>query len=95
MGKKSETNEDVKDWPEKNEGAFLKILYERVKLDINGAPTFKPSDWKAMDEELFLEIGVRYWEEKLKGKYNRLRIKERQFAELVVHTGVMKLVQIL
>ncbi|KAL5699869.1 hypothetical protein ACHQM5_030706 [Ranunculus cassubicifolius] len=88
MGKKSETNEDVKDWPEKNEASFLKILYERVKLDINGAPTFKTSDWKAIDEELFLEIGVRYGEDKLKGKYNRLRIKERQFAELLERTGV-------
>ncbi|KAL5723759.1 hypothetical protein ACHQM5_007115 [Ranunculus cassubicifolius] len=51
--------------------------------DINVAPTFKLSDWNDMDNELFVEVGVRYGANKLKRKYNRLQIKERQFSELL------------
>ena len=41
-----------------------------------------------MDEELKLITGVRYGSDKLKGKYNRLRIKNRLFGDLITHTGV-------
>lgn len=88
MGQKSATSEDTMDWSDKNENALLTIIYERVKQDVNAAPTFKPSDWKDIDEELFLETGVRYGSDKVKGKYNRLRIKQRLFSDLLEHTGV-------
>ena len=67
---------------------FLQIVYKKVKWDPNGAPTFKPSNWHNMDEELFLVVGKRYRAERLKGKYQRLRIKHRLFSDLFDHTGV-------
>ncbi|KAJ8759894.1 hypothetical protein K2173_009995 [Erythroxylum novogranatense] len=88
MGGKGIEVDDAKDWPEKNEYAFLLILYERVKNDPKHAPSFKPSDWEAMDKELTKVIMESYGIEKLKGKYNRLRTKHRQFSELLNHTGV-------
>ncbi|KAJ9130711.1 hypothetical protein P3X46_034158 [Hevea brasiliensis] len=71
MGGKIGDGEDVKEWPETNEVAFLRILYKRVKKDPNGTLSFKRSDWQ-----------------ELKGKYNRLRVKHRQFSKLLEHTGV-------
>ena len=66
----------------------MQIVYEKVKQDLNGAPTFKPSDWHNMDEDLFLPIGKRYRAERLKGKYQHLRIKHRLFLDLLDHTSV-------
>ncbi|PIA31877.1 hypothetical protein AQUCO_04700019v1 [Aquilegia coerulea] len=76
------------DWTDNNENAFLSMLHEKVKRDPKGAPTFKTSDWNAMDNELYLSIGKRYGAERLKGKYNRLRSKHRDFSDLLEHTGV-------
>ncbi|XP_050234847.1 uncharacterized protein LOC126683061 [Mercurialis annua] len=88
MGGKHTASEDAKDWHEKNENIFLEILCEKVKKDPNGTPVFKSSDWQEIDDELFLVTGERYEMERLKGKYNRLRIKHRHFSELLDHTGV-------
>ncbi|KAK6937196.1 Myb/SANT-like domain [Dillenia turbinata] len=79
--------EDMK-WTEKNEDAFVAILYERVRKDPNATPSFKLVDRNKMDDELFLATGKKYGAEKRPGKYNRLRIKHRQFSELISHTGV-------
>ncbi|PNS96515.1 hypothetical protein POPTR_017G120900v4 [Populus trichocarpa] len=81
------TGEDMR-WPEKNEDAFLANLYERVKRHPNGTPSFKQVDWNEIDEELFSAIGQKYGAERLQGKYNRLRLKHRQFSDLISHTGV-------
>ncbi|KAJ6752836.1 hypothetical protein OIU74_027632 [Salix koriyanagi] len=75
-------------WPEKNEDAFLAILYERVKKHPNGTPSFKQVDWNEIDEELFSVIGQKYGADRLQGKYNRLRLKHRQFSDLISNTGV-------
>ena len=88
MGGHSGDGEDTMDWSEKNENTFLQIVYEKVKRDPNGARTFKPSDWDNMDEELFLAVGKRYRVERLKGKYQRLRIKHRLFLDLLNHTSI-------
>ena len=88
MGGKNGDGEDAKEWSDYNENVFLKILNERVKKDPNGSPSFKPSDWQEMNEELFLVIGEKYGPNKLKGKFNRLRQKHRQFCDLLEHTGV-------
>ena len=75
------------DWTEERERAFLEILLERVKQDVNGTPSFKPSDWVQMDNELYLRIGVRYGKVKVKAKYHRLRLLHSKFTELINHTG--------
>ncbi|PIA58825.1 hypothetical protein AQUCO_00500632v1 [Aquilegia coerulea] len=88
MGVKNGENDDNMDWTDNNENAFLSMLHEKVKRDPKGAPTFKTSDWNAMDNELYLSIGERYGAERLKGKYNRLRSKHRYFSDLLEHIGV-------
>ena len=88
MGGKNNECEDVKEWSEVNEIEFLRILYERVKKDPNGTPSFKSTNWQQIGEELFLSSRERYTVDKLKGKYNRLRQKHYQFSELLEHTGV-------
>ncbi|KAJ9152368.1 hypothetical protein P3X46_025939 [Hevea brasiliensis] len=76
-GGKIGDGEDVKEWPETNEVAFLRILCKRVKKDPNGTLSFKQSDWQEMDDKVYLAIRKRYGIAKLKGKYNHFR-----------HTGV-------
>ncbi|KAF2315864.1 hypothetical protein GH714_040569 [Hevea brasiliensis] len=50
-GGKIGDGEDVKEWPETNEVAFLRILCKRVKKDPNGTLSFKQSDWQEMDDK--------------------------------------------
>ena len=63
-------------------------FYMRVKKHPNGTPSFKQVDWNEIDEELFSVIGQKYGADRLQGKYNRLRLKHRQFSDLISHTGV-------
>ncbi len=88
MAQNIKEGDDKKEWPEKNEFSFLQLLYERVVNHPEKAPIFKPSDWEAMNKDMFAATGVSYGGDKLKAKYHRLRIKTRQFTQLLEHTGV-------
>ena len=52
---------DAMDWPDDCEKFLLEILAERIKKDPNGAPVFKGTDWKEMDDEFFYEICFELW----------------------------------
>ncbi|KAM7275866.1 hypothetical protein ACFE04_017732 [Oxalis oulophora] len=89
MGGKKPTIEDVKEWPDQNETTFLQILWERIQDDPSATPpSIRSGIWEAIDDQLFLSVGDRYGAEKLRGKYNRLRIKYRHFLELLDHADV-------
>lgn len=78
---------DTKDWPLENELAFIQILLEKMKQ--LGNISFKRAIWSEMDEELFAVMGERYGVDKLRGKFNRLRKKYREFSELIAHDHVV------
>lgn len=86
MSAQRKSRDDAKEWPANNELAYLQILHDRVKL--LGASSLKKMVWNEIDEELFDSIGERYGEQKLKGKFNRLRRKFREFSVLIQHVGV-------
>ncbi|XP_031406941.1 uncharacterized protein LOC116215385 [Punica granatum] len=79
--------EDTKDWPLENELAFIQILLEKIKQ--MGNISFKRAIWSEMDGELYAAAGERYGVEKLRGKFNRLRKKYREFSELIAHNHVV------
>lgn len=78
---------DTKDWPLENELAFIQILLNKLKQ--LGNISFKRAMWSEMDDELFAVVGERYGVEKLRGKFNRLRKKYREFSELISHDHVV------
>ncbi|KAK4803587.1 hypothetical protein SAY86_003404 [Trapa natans] len=78
---------DTKDWPMENELAFIHILLGKLKQ--SGNISFKRAIWSEMDNELFTVVGERYGVEKLRGKFNRLRKKYREFSELISHDHVV------
>ncbi|CAH9101763.1 unnamed protein product [Cuscuta epithymum] len=81
-----EKDDDI--WPDEKETLFLTVLYERVKKDPTGNPTFKGRDWNDMDNEMLVRGRYQYGSDRLRGKYNRMKLIHRQFGQLLAHTGV-------
>ncbi|KAF7808287.1 hypothetical protein G2W53_035030 [Senna tora] len=50
--------------------------------------TFKQAVWEEIDSEFSKIIGENYGVDRLKGKYNRLRMQYREFSTLLAHIGV-------
>ena len=74
-GEHRNVNGEYLKWPDTNENIYLQMLYKRVRNDPNNTPSFKTSDYQQMDEEIFATTGTRYGPDKLKAKYNCLRIR--------------------
>ncbi|KAH7665683.1 Myb/SANT-like domain-containing protein [Dioscorea alata] len=79
---------DSKDWSLKNEYAFIKILHDKVKNNKLQTSTFKKPVWEEINRELCEVTREHYGVGKLKGKFNRLRKKHREFSTLLAHTSV-------
>ncbi|CAH9051530.1 unnamed protein product [Cuscuta epithymum] len=75
-------------WPDEKETLFFTVLYERVKKDPTGNPTFKSRDWNDMDSEMLVRGHYQYGSDRLRGKYNKMKLIHRQFGQLLAHTGV-------
>ncbi|KAK8659833.1 hypothetical protein V6N13_030025 [Hibiscus sabdariffa] len=88
MGGKGKDIDDTKDWPKANEVTLIQILVGKVREGKLQSSTFKKEVWAEINNEMHDAIGVDYGIDRLKGKFNRLRIKYRHFFELVGHTGV-------
>ncbi|PWA40898.1 hypothetical protein CTI12_AA558530 [Artemisia annua] len=88
MSKSDDTHGETMEWSEAGEKYFLELLAEKVTRDANGTPIYKKSDWLKMNEKIFMKFGLSYGENKLKAKYNRLRIAHTKFGGLISHTGV-------
>ncbi|KAJ0982288.1 hypothetical protein J5N97_010543 [Dioscorea zingiberensis] len=79
---------DSKDWSLKNEYAFIKVLHDKVRNEKLQTSTFKKSVWEEINRELYEATKENYGVAKLKGKFNRLRKKHREFSTLLAHTSV-------
>ncbi|KAK9059148.1 hypothetical protein SSX86_021767 [Deinandra increscens subsp. villosa] len=88
MGGHSGNCGDAMEWSDECVKYFLDLLAEKVKKDPNSAPILKTSDWNEMDEKIFVTFALKYGPDKLKAKYNRLRIMHTKFTELINKTGV-------
>ncbi|KAK8643869.1 hypothetical protein V6N13_013146 [Hibiscus sabdariffa] len=88
MGGKGKDIDDTKDWPKANEVTLIQILVGKVREGKLQSSTFKKEVWAEINNEMHEAIGVDYGIDRLKGKFNRLRIKYRHFSELIGHTGV-------
>ncbi|KAK8612843.1 hypothetical protein V6N13_092947 [Hibiscus sabdariffa] len=88
MGGKGKDIDDTKDWPKENEVTLIQILVGKVREGKLQSSTFKKEVWAEINNEMHEAIGVDYGIDRLKGKFNRLRIKCRHFSELIGHTGV-------
>ncbi|GAB2211288.1 hypothetical protein Drorol1_Dr00016581, partial [Drosera rotundifolia] len=88
MGGHSERSRDTKPWPRENKTAFIGILYDRLKKGKLQCSTFTKDEWEKINEELKAATTWDYGIERLKGKWNRLRIAHRLFTALIEHTGV-------
>ncbi|GAB2296970.1 hypothetical protein Dimus_038450 [Dionaea muscipula] len=88
MGGHSIRNKDTMTWPRDKENAFIGILYEKVKIGKLQCSTFTKDEWAKINEELKVATTWDYGIERLKGKWNRLRMAHRLFTSLIEHTGV-------
>ncbi|OMO53159.1 hypothetical protein CCACVL1_28843 [Corchorus capsularis] len=88
MGGRGKEVEDVIDWSKVNEDAFIQLLIGKVREGKLQSSTFKKEVWSEINDELREVIGEDYGIDRLKGKFNRLRTRHRQFSELIGHTGV-------
>ncbi|KAG6509708.1 hypothetical protein ZIOFF_027713 [Zingiber officinale] len=76
------------DWSKTNVAMFVDIIYEKVKHNKLQTSTFTNTVWEEINKELYQVTNKNYGVERLKGKWNRLRTRQRLFAALLVHTGV-------
>ncbi|GAB2216790.1 hypothetical protein Drorol1_Dr00024569 [Drosera rotundifolia] len=88
MGGHGERTRDTMTWPRENETALISILYERLKKGKLQCSTFTKDEWGKINEKLKTATSWDYGIERLKGKWNRLRIAHRLFSSLIEHTGV-------
>ncbi|GAB2285000.1 hypothetical protein Dimus_019455 [Dionaea muscipula] len=88
MGGHSVWNKDTMAWPRDKETAFIGILYEKVKIGKLQCSTFTKDEWAKINEELIAATSWDYGIERLKEKWNRLRMAHRLFTSLIEHTGV-------
>ncbi|OMP06636.1 hypothetical protein CCACVL1_01487 [Corchorus capsularis] len=88
MGRMGKEVEDAKDWSKVNEDAFIQLLISKVREGKLQSSTFKKEVWSEINDELREVIGEDYGIYRLKGKFNHLRTRHRQFSELIGHTGV-------
>lgn len=87
MGGKSEKGENM-DWSTQNTKALIEKIYDRVKKGQLQGSTFKTNIWEEINNELKDMTGENYGVERLKGKFNRLRLQHREFSTLLSCTGV-------
>ena len=87
MGGKREIGENM-DWPSQNTKAFIDIIYDRVKKKQLQGSTFKNTVWEEINNELTNMVGQNYGVNRLKGKFNRLRLQHREFSTLLARIGV-------
>ncbi|KAG6527885.1 hypothetical protein ZIOFF_010019 [Zingiber officinale] len=76
------------DWSKTNVAMFVDIIYEKVKHNKLQTSTFTNTVWEEINKELYQVTNKNYGVERLKGKWNRLRTRQRLFAALLAHTGV-------
>ncbi|KAG6525968.1 hypothetical protein ZIOFF_015941 [Zingiber officinale] len=76
------------DWSKTNVVMFVNIIYEKVKHNKLQTSTFTNTVWEEINKELYQVTNKNYSVERLKGKWNRLRTRQRLFAALLAHTGV-------
>ncbi|OMO96657.1 hypothetical protein COLO4_15155 [Corchorus olitorius] len=88
MGGRGKEVEDAKDWSKVNEDAFIQLLIGKVREGKLQSSTFKKAVWSEINDELREVIGEDYGIDRLKGKFNHLRTRHRQFSQLIGHTGV-------
>ncbi|KAG6495406.1 hypothetical protein ZIOFF_043212 [Zingiber officinale] len=77
------------DWSKTNVAMFVYIIYEKVKHNKLQTSTFTNTVWEEIKKELYQVTNKNYGVERLKGKWNRLRTRQRLFAALLAHTGVI------
>ncbi|XVF02620.1 hypothetical protein REPUB_Repub04eG0190700 [Reevesia pubescens] len=88
MEGKGKDVDDTKDWPKANDVAFIHLLVGKVREGKLQLSTFKKEIWSEINNEMLDTIGVDYVIDRLKGKFNRLRLKYHHFFELIGNTGV-------
>ncbi|KAG6466114.1 hypothetical protein ZIOFF_076065 [Zingiber officinale] len=76
------------DWSKTNVAMFVDIIYEKVKHNKLQTSTFTNTVWEEINKKLYQVTNKNYGVERLKGKWNRLRTRQRLFAALLAHTGV-------
>lgn len=75
-------------WSYESERVFIGILYEYVKTGTLQCSTFTKDQWGKINQEMIEATKSDYAMERLKGKWNRLRIVHRLFSQLLGHTCV-------
>ncbi|KAG6503472.1 hypothetical protein ZIOFF_035787 [Zingiber officinale] len=76
------------EWSKVNVVMFVEIIYDKVKQNKLQTSTFSNVVWEEINKELYQATKTNYGVDRLKGKWNRLRIRQRLFAALLAHTGV-------
>ncbi|XP_074579187.1 L10-interacting MYB domain-containing protein-like [Curcuma longa] len=76
------------EWSKANVVMFVDIIYEKVKQNKLQTSTFTNTVWDEINKELYQATKKNYGVERLKGKWNCLRTRQRLFAALLAHTGV-------
>ncbi|PON87695.1 Myb/SANT-like domain containing protein [Trema orientale] len=82
-----DSNDEHKLWLPENESFFIGLLYEEAKKGLQ-TTTLDRKTWQKVEEELFKKFAKRYKIDKLKSKFNRLRIAHREFSQLLQNTGM-------
>ncbi|KAG6523758.1 hypothetical protein ZIOFF_013643 [Zingiber officinale] len=76
------------EWSKTNVAMFVEIIYDKVKQNKLQTSTFSNVVWEEINKELYQATKTNYGVDRLKGKWNRLRTRQRLFAALLAHTGV-------
>ncbi|XAR71447.1 hypothetical protein NMG60_11028706 [Bertholletia excelsa] len=76
------------EWSAQNTKVFIEIIYDRVKKKQLQGSTFKPAIWEDINNDLTMIIGENYGVDRLRGKFNRIRVQHREFSALLARTGV-------
>ncbi|POO02656.1 Myb/SANT-like domain containing protein, partial [Trema orientale] len=82
-----DNNDEHKLWLPENESFFIGLLYEEAKKGLQ-TTTLDRKTWQKVAEELFNKFAKRYKIDKLKSKFNHLRIAHREFLQLLQNTGM-------
>lgn len=79
---------NVSVWPDEIEERFIYIMEAEVNKGNRTSTTFSKPAWRAIEETLNTQTKRNYTYTQLRNKFNQLRTRQKDFANLMKETGV-------
>ncbi|URE05044.1 hypothetical protein MUK42_20284 [Musa troglodytarum] len=79
---------NVSVWPDEIEERFIYIMEAEVNKGNRTSTTFSKPAWRAIEETLNAQTKRNYTYTQLRNKFNQLRTRQKDFANLIKETGV-------